>query len=61
LKGKIEKKNQNKKESKIKIKIKRIRIKIKKIKNQDHGSKDKIENKLTFDKITKNQNQKSKH
>jgi hypothetical protein len=56
LKGKIEKKIKITKESKTKIKIKRIRIKIKKIKNQDHGFKDKIENKLTFDKITKNQN-----
>jgi len=54
--AKLKRKIKITKESKTKIKIKRIRIKIKKIKNQDHGFKDKIENKLTFDKITKNQN-----
>jgi hypothetical protein len=50
------------KESKTKKKYQENEDQIwKKIKNQDYGSQDEIENNLKFDKMNKNQNLKSKH
>jgi hypothetical protein len=37
------------------MKIKRMCTKLEEIKNQDNGSNNEIENKIKFDKITKNQ------